>query len=228
MIEFDFVKSILSEQKDFRLARDTKKEFRLVEDQSSVAGRSGVIQNIIIDETDIDDFQLYKFDLKTPDPFPFLNLNNNTLPSGVRSFCDYFAICSYEDIFYIVLFELKTIDKLDNYGSEAKKAIPQLIAGEEFAKFVLGTADRCKSENTKNFKTSRYSIGNCQFPTDNVLKLITVSVLKTVMVTNPRKSARPQKITQKAGNLFNGVSNISDTLVLKDLLSQYTKQKPTH
>lgn len=70
MIEFDFVKSILSEQKDFRLGRDSKKEFRLVEDQSSVAGRNGVTQNILINEDDVDDFQLYKFDLKTPDPFP--------------------------------------------------------------------------------------------------------------------------------------------------------------
>ena len=219
MIEFEYIDNILINKPPFCVPTDNEKNYRLEESQDSVLKRKGLNQNILINDNDIQHFKLYKFDTKTPDPFPFLNTDNETLPKSVRSFCDYFAICTYKNKFYIVLFELKAIEKIGSKGDEKKEAKLQLQISECFAKYVLDLANTSKEKNKSTYK----GIENSNFTNDNIKKCIIMSVIKNppTATTNPRKSKKLTNIQHEGRNVYVGFFKIHDEFALADLFSLF-------
>ena len=213
MVGFDYIQAVLSDK--FNVPMDDDMYYRLIEVQDNVPKRKGLIQNILINENGISDFKLYKFDTQKPDPFPFFNTDNETLPSGIRTFCDYFAICSHNDTFSIILFELKTIEKIDSKGIEKREAKEQLQISECFAKYVIDLANTTKNKNKRNYN----GIEKYTFSCDNIFKCIIISVIKNppTITTNPKKSKKTTIFQHEGNNVYSGVFKLNDELALADL-----------
>ena len=214
MVGFDYIQAVLSD--NFCVTMDNDKCYRLIEKQDNVSKRKGKSQNILINENGISDFKLYKFDTIKPDPFPFFTTDNEIVPLGIRSFCDYFAISTHKDTFSIILFELKVIEKIDSKGSEKKKAKTQLQISECFAKYITNLANTTKDKNKSKFK----GIEQYTFSNDNILKCIIISVIKNppTITTNPKKSKKTSVFQHEGNNVYSGVFNLNDELALEDLL----------
>ena len=213
MVGFDYIQAVLSHK--FYVPMDDDKCYHLIEVQDNVPKRKGLIQNILIKENGISDFKLYKFDTQKADPFPFFNKDNKTVPSGIRTFCDYLAICTHNDTFNIILFELKTIEKVDSKGIEKREAKTQLQISECFAKYILDLANTTKDKNKNDY----IGIEKYTFSNNNILKCIIISVIKNppTIITNPKKSKKQTVFQHEGNNVYSGVFKLNDELALEDL-----------
>ena len=139
MTEYDQLCCILSD--DFLSASQDE----MIENKGNVHK----IQRVSIDDGNRKGLikKLYRFDLDEKEFLPFFD-KTDLSPEGLRKFCDYILLVSYQSKTYILLIELKRGDM-----SGADK---QLRASESFIEFLCKTAERLhKDFNDFNFDNKK-------------------------------------------------------------------------
>lgn len=214
MVEFDFIKAILTDSPNVNLKFG--KKIVLSETQTDIRGRENIVQRITISDDDIDEIEVYKFANEDGEiDFPFFKNGENT-PKLLRKFCDYIIICTCQQAFYVVLIELKAADRhnlTDNY----KNAKKQLDAAETFVKYILDTVDRIKTDNEnkrifKNIDKSNLVSSNC------IKKCVLVSNINQSASTNRGKNASNNKI--HCDGYYRCDLAVVDTFQLKSILQK--------
>lgn len=84
------------------------------------------------------EYQLYRFDLKEKEFLPFFDASDIS-PKNLRAFCDYVILAEVVSKLYIILVEMKS--------GGANHAPTQLIASEDFARYVRSRAEHIASSN---------------------------------------------------------------------------------
>ena len=183
MVEFDFVKAILTDNPSIFLHCKT---IVLTEKQTHVKGKESVEQRITIDEADIDEIEVYKFANKDGEiDFPFFK-KGEFAPKLLRKFCDYIIICTCRQKFFVVLIELKA-PKTRNLTDKFNEAKDQLDATETFISYILNTFERIKNETTN--KRQFVGIEKCIMKLDKIIKkCVFLSDINNPTNTNPHES----------------------------------------
>ncbi|MBQ9214584.1 MAG: hypothetical protein IJ150_11700 [Bacteroidales bacterium] len=214
MVEFDFIKAILTDNQKINLHFSNK--IILSETQEDINGRNNIVQRITIDEDDIDEIEVYKLaDENGEIDFSFFK-NGTQTPKLLRKFCDYIILCTYKKEFFVVLVELKTSDK-NNLTDNFKNAKKQLDAGEVFIKYILSTFDRIKNDgdNKKSFK----DIAKCELdPNRCIKKCVFLSNINQTASMNRQKTISAKKI--HSDGYYRCDLSVTDTFQLKSILQK--------
>ncbi len=183
MVEFDFISNIIGHNSEYLIKK--KRLFTLEESQHKTG--KDIIHTVVIDEENITNLMVYKFDDKDGNiHFPFFSEKNE--PSGLRSLCDYILICSCKkpnkkEKFYVVLLEMKACES-KNRSSNKKKAKAQLEAADCLIRYIFETANRIKTETDNITKYS--GVDKIHLSNSNIVKCVLMADTNPCALTNSR------------------------------------------